>query len=633
MRKSFFLLAGSVVALIALVLLAWLPGRAVSTSPTPGVGAADGAKASAVELAAPGGRERERASVSEPATTTAHVPDAIVPVAGDGASTKTSFSGVLRVRIVRTDGGSELPPSVDVRAASRIGVVYDALREGDSTDFVVRDLKPGSYVVLAQALGLRTAWCRVEVAPGPGETLASVPMTPSRVVHVRWRTTSGDPIAGAFAGTTVPFDVTLDPQSRSRRAVLDSVDGWGSPNSAFAGTVVTRMKLAVTATREVPPESGPVPEASSMASRTRLVLATTTPDGRRESTEQRTFESVWRSPAAAGRATAPDTFGFLQIDEPGPVVITAWCDDVRIDTAVVDGLGDEVEFVTSSDVLYLLAPRTPTLLEVVDAATGSPVREARVLVPDRGWSRTDERGRAAIFVRGASAEAEVEAFGYRTGTVTLPGISKATDAPVVVRLTAQDAPAAPDALVHVSFQIESPPGWRPSPEDFELVDLATFDETVPFLDNDARRKSSRVGPTSRGAARELSADPYVITFAREARGRFALVCRHAMIDVETVRVKPEDFSPDERRVTGVLHVGVPSFVGVRLREPPPPGTLVVIETADGLPVRTLEVNDLGVVQTRLGARPHRLHVIERGRKSPSMPFTVDSDPYFLDVDP
>ena len=61
--------------------------------------------------------------------------------------------------------------------------------------------------------------------------------------------------------------------------------------------------------------------------------------------------------------------------------------------------------------------------------------------------------------------------------------------------------------------------------------------------------------------------------------------------------------------------------------------LVVIETADGLPVRTLEVNDLGVVQTRLGARPHRLHVIERGRKSRSTPFTVDSDPYFLDVDP
>lgn len=634
MRKTLLLLAIVIVVVALLVLVTWMSSREEPGVPLAPVPVKDEVVRPAADLERPAPSREPRADSRVAAGTDASA-------RASSAAVGTKLECTLRVHVVLPPGVEHLPRDLDVRISSEWGVVHDAHAEGDR-DLTVRGLHAGTYVIVAKAPGWRRVWKRVTVDPPapaatrdtPAETHAEIALQRAHRIRVRWRTPAGRPILEGLAEThvpTAPVDSFEDLQA--------GIDRERDSNAA----VSTRTTLRAIATEGIPPRLGPVPDWQSLTDHPLYAIVQRDADGHTTSSA-----SPWLASRAPVEDPNPplDAFAMLEVDVDGPVHVSVWRDRVRIDTALVASDQDEVVFTTTSEALDV--PVAPVTVRVVDDETGEPLDDATVDEVLSGRSNTNARGIARANV----------ALGRATFTIGAPEHD-----PLVVHRTLEDAAPADlgvarlrrsvgdsdeETLAYVAkFRVRRPDGAPLDGIALELVRLESYDREAGTMETSTvfTRASSRPdGAPDRAPASSvvLNDTPGFVAFAVRKPERFVLRGVDPKLDVEPRLVPPEAFrrsknvNGSDREdasdvIAGDVVVGAPRVACIRFAEPPARGTKIVIETVDGLPVRVLDVDDFGIVSTWLGARDHRLHLIENGEATPSLRFTVDRDPFALEI--
>ena len=634
MRKTLLLLAIVIVVVALLLLVTWMSSREERGVPLAPAPVADDVARPAADLERPADPHGSRAD-SRVAVRTDGSPGA------SSAPVGTKLECTLRVHVVLPPGVDRLPRDLDVRISSELGVVHDAHAEGDR-DLTVRGLRPGAYVIVAKAPGWRRVWKRVTIdppAPGathdtPPETRAEIALQRAHRIHVRWRTPAGRPILEGLADTHVPT-APVD----SFEELQAGIDRTRDSKEATS----RRTALHVVATEGAPPRLGRIPDWKTLAEYSLYAMVQRDADGHTTASA-----SPWLASRAPVEYENPplDAFAALEVDVDGPVHVSVWRDRVRIDTALVASDQDEVVFTTTSEALDV--PVAPVTVRVVDDETGEPLDDATVDESLAGRSEANAQGIARANV----------GLGRATFTIGAPGHD-----PLVVHRTLEDASPVDlgvarlrrsvgesdeETLAYVAkFRVRRPDGAPLDGIALELVRFESYDRENGTMETSTvftRATSRPEGAPDRALASSvvLNGASGVVMFAARKPERYVLRGVDPKLDVEPRLVPPEAFrrtrnvNGAEREdasdvIAGEVVVGAPRVACIRFAQPPARGTKIVIETVDGLPVRVLDVDDFGIVSTWLGARDHRLHLIENGEATPSLRFTVDRDPFVLEL--
>jgi hypothetical protein len=144
-----------------------------------------------------------------------------------------------------------------------------------------------------------------------------------------------------------------------------------------------------------------------------------------------------------------------------------------------------------------------------------------------------------------------------------------------------------------------------------LVRLSTYDGTqAPF---DLQRGWSKADG--------------IVTFPRVLRERYVAACTSPRLDSNPVVFDGSTAPEGADSIVGTIVVRPVRQISLVFDDPPRAGTLMMIETPDGLPVRTLEMDEFGIVPLWLGGDEYRVHLVEDGEPTVSVPLEVTSDPF------
>jgi hypothetical protein len=106
------------------------------------------------------------------------------------------------------------------------------------------------------------------------------------------------------------------------------------------------------------------------------------------------------------------------------------------------------------------------------------------------------------------------------------------------------------------------------------------------------------------------------------RGSYVAMCTSPRLDSAPVVFDGASTARGVDTVTATISVRPVRQISFVFDEPPRVGTLMMIETTDGLPVRALEMDEFGIVPVWLGGTDYL---------TVSVPFTVNSDPCILRI--
>lgn len=503
----------------------------------------------------------------------------------------------LRVRIAYASGIDEHAEGIDARAANRTGFVQDLTQVGPDS-YGAYEMIPGPYVISVSASGYQRSVVRGELSPTAPETVIDVVLKPIRVVQVRWRTSTGAPIAEALSRADIEM-------SRARLAVYASI-----------APIV---------------EDGPPPERVALTSITMDYGLARDDDGRRI-VQRRSMNTD--SPVQRAANAPEDTFGSLVINEPGPLWVSAYWAGVLIDAQPLELAQDEIVF--TSRIEDMAVAQGTVSMNVYDAVQETPIAGVVILctesgpknlgitsgfLVDNGFGKpmgeisagelaqevmTDEHGRLELKLRPGWTTLSLKAEGYASTVSRIRVVSGQKLDLGMIGLHREDG--------FVGFNIIDSEGKAVTGVPFELVRLSSYDGTdVPY---DRVTSSSGNG---------------IVSFAHVARERYVLRCSAENMDCTPLIVEARDITSDPARVVAQVTVRTPRWVSFVFDPPLPPGSLLMIETLDGLPARTLETTEFGVVAAWLGGTDYTLHLVEHGRATSSVRFKVDTDPFVLDV--
>lgn len=560
-------------------------------------------------------------------------------LAGGHGSSRAADSGVpatslraLRVHVSFSSGLDEHPNGLDVRISNRTGA-HNNLHQVGVNEFQLGEILPGPYVVAVTAENFKPTIARVDVSSKAKETSLDVVLHPARNVVVRWQTREGKPIQDVL--TQSEFDAE-------------------------------RVRLAVHASLAPILEDGPEPERCALTSIRHDYEVGTDDEGHRfvrsligdgiSPLRPMRNPSFHRALLASGDpALTANLFDVMTLDEPGPLWVSAWCGGVLIDTQPLEAKQSEVVFTTAA--ADLATPPALISLWVIDTTTEMPIEGATVTSEDRlvaltpaeledfaehggrlttgGSPKRDAIERpteAGAPAAGAgSAGARTDAFG-RVVFKTRPGwkklrIAAEGHADSTVRIHARAGAALDLGILELSsdagllkFMVLDAQGLVVSGSSFELVLLSSYDGTArPFTIHQQWSSGS-------------SDQAGLLVFEHVAPAQYVLRCVDVHMDATPLLVEPSAITSDRSRITGVVTVTTEKLVSFVFTPPLPQGTLLMLETTDGLPVSTLETNEFGVVATWLGGTEYSLHLVEAGRATAAIRFTVATDPFVLEID-
>jgi hypothetical protein len=143
-----------------------------------------------------------------------------------------------------------------------------------------------------------------------------------------------------------------------------------------------------------------------------------------------------------------------------------------------------------------------------------------------------------------------------------------------------------------------------------IVRLATYDGTQAPFD----------------LQHEWSKEDGIVTFARVCREKYVAASTAPRLDSVPVLFDGSLAMDNADTIVGTIVLRPVRQISLVFDEPPRIGTLMMIETPDGLPVRTLEMDEFGVVPVWLGGTDYRIHLVEDGSPTASVPLSIDSDP-------
>ncbi|MBL8858158.1 MAG: hypothetical protein JNL28_06635 [Planctomycetes bacterium] len=578
MRKSTILVLVIVLAAVAI----FLAQRAMLTRPAPPPARDASPDHDAALTAAPDdGPSAELNPVATPSRTEAGRQAAADPRVPSVRLHK------LRIHVAYSSGRDERPSSLEVRLSNHTGALYPTRRKGPN-EFELVEALPGPYVVVASALNMRNGIARAVISADTDESETTVTLHPERVVRVRWRGVDGKPISAVLARASIA--------------------------STFAPLVVYATRFPLT------PE-GPSPEQCALASlHTRFGLRTDE-QGQRTTRDESIHSSSTKRPDLA---STPDTLGFLTVDEDGPLWASAFCCGVLV--AEQQFLPGDEEVVFTSTPEDLTIAETRVTLRVVDDVGEVPIAGAKlVVVGERasGSETSDASGNLEVTgIFAGDKHASVEVDGYHSPQLSFRLAPGQTLDLGKLRLHREGA--------QLAFDVKDERGAEATATGFELLQFEQHDGTraLRSLYSASVGRGRQNAPS--GVQSQVPVGPNLV-FRNAAPGRYLLRCTTNAVSCEPRVVEAYEFTRTVERSAPVIVIKPTVLVSFVLDHPISAGTLVMVESRQGLPVRELTVNEFGVVTTSLVRDDYRVHLVEHGRKTGWVAFKVDSDPYVFEI--
>jgi hypothetical protein len=488
-------------------------------------------------------------------------------------------TGSLRIRVAFEHGSDHAPRGLAVRVSNLLGVQRDA-RSESPLEFVAAGLLPGEYVVVAgEDSSITTAVHANVLAPGK-ESSVGIVLQPVRMVSVRVESADRRPLAeSAEESLFSRFQVNLT--IRASREPFKRDD----PPDAFAtlaGIDSWFTLEVVNGTRRFVPSSA----------RDHIVVSK---------------GSMPPSQGSVGVLSVPSTARFF---------VSAWLSGELFETQPVEKGQSEVVFTVPEKALEP-AP-LPVTYCLVDDETDEPIR-APIITSDSGAP-----------MRTATVDPDHPGCGVMQ---IAPGWS-----------TLQFQPSDPDGRaderfcpcrvrVHVSanqhldlgqvrcsrarsvrFRVLDDHGSPVEGAEFELVRLSAYDGSE-------KPEVVRVWSNKKGE----------LEFVQLARERYVVRCSTPRLDAAPRVVDGERLAPGDDRIFGDIVVTPVRQISLVFDEPPLVGTLIVVESRDGLPIRSVDVDEFGIVPLWLAGTDYRVHLVEDGVVTPDVPFSVDKDPFVLRI--
>jgi hypothetical protein len=498
------------------------------------------------------------------------------------STTDSANAGSLRIRVTFANQPNHKPDELQVRVSDLLGVQRDAHRESP-TDFVVPVLALGEYVVLAEERWAIPAAVHAKVTERGREALVEIALAAKTSLSVHWKSTDGTPIVDAIAAHLE------DDLHRS---------------------------LVVYASRAPIAESGPLPASLAIASRSQEFDVGFDSTGERHVLQgYGDLAKVEGRPSGRGN----DFFGSLDVPAEPPFFVSAWSCGALIETQSVAVGQRAVVFTTT---LEQVKPSTvPVKFCVVDDDTGQPRRDVYV------WTRGDSKERELNEDEVLSGWHELD---VEQGQVTLhidwrnesdSGTDLPGFAPITRELRLSKGHPLDLGLIGVSrarkatYRVVNESGKPVEGAEFALVNLSSYD-----------------GSAEHGELRRVWSNPEgLLEFTGLTHERYAITCSSPRIDATPFVIDGSRIAPGDERIIRDIVVRPVRQISLVFDDPPRVGTLMMIETPDGLPVRTFEMDEFGIVPLWLGGTDYRVHLIEDGVPTASVPFRVTSDPCVLRI--
>jgi hypothetical protein len=314
--------------------------------------------------------------------------------------------------------------------------------------------------------------------------------------------------------------------------------------------------------------------------------------------------------SAPQRKPEDDDFGLLEVPAHPPFEVGAWIGGVLLDTQTVTEGQREVVFTTNLSILG--QTRVPVSACFVDDVTGAPVEHVRMSASQAGGIETKtesncgklevDPGWSVIqFDIDFAYSPETERTQYAPMALQIHGIAGRPIDLGTVRL----APARAARL-----RVVDAAGVPVKENEITVVRRASYDGSqAPF---DLQRAWTKADG--------------IVTFSRVAREQYVAMSTAPRLDSTPIVFDGGAVPDGTDSIVGTIVVRPVRQISLVFDDPPLIGTLMMIETPDGLPVRTLEMDEFGVVPLWLGGTDYRIHLVEDGSVTASVPLKIDSDP-------
>lgn len=594
MRKFVFVL---VVVALLLAVLAWrissVRSSALEAEPVPTPSALDVRVDSIIDLQEAGSSSATSLANVDAVRTAIEAP---VPTAAMPEITGTNRCA-LRV-IVRFGRSQEfVPDQLDA-------FLFDDLRQPSSFDrlenntFLFSNLATGTYLLNVRERSSTPATTLVKLdVPGEVRTV-EITMAPLRCISVRWRTPDGRPFARAMVGPALEPDGKMLAVSASNRPLQQ--DAMDNASSTFSQVLVFAAPDA-TFDEEFGLMAGSGDGISSPGARFDLAFD----------------------------PSEPDRFCRLYVGAVEELWLSAWNDGVLSGSQHVKP--DQTEVVFTSSLEELRSPGVPVSLCLVDDKTSLPVTHARIdtdgrirdIEPDEhGCCAFDlAPGWAVLYLDGAP---EAWEEGMRMGTDEMSRRSWLSQAPsrlsvLTMRVFARQGEPLDLGVIRMPrarvlrFRVLDPDLHPATDVEINLARWSSYDRTsVPY--ESRRRKTDALG---------------LVVFEMPACETYVVGCVGGHFDSEPLIVDARSVSDDPDTIAGRILLRPLRSVTIAFDPRPSRGTIGVVETPEGLPVWTEQIDETGLVSFPSGGDSYMLHLVEGGKIGRDVPFTVDSNPFLF----
>ncbi len=518
----------------------------------------------------------QRASTPIDATTEAHGdPRGRESAVGGSATSANAVVGAssLRIRVSFAQRPDHEPKGLELRVSDLLGVQRDAHRESP-LEFLVRGLAPGDFVVAASESTSIGKTARAHVEKDRAETILDIELQPITSLAIHWKTPEGIDITSALFSLPTGRD---DPA------------------------------LIVRASAEPLDPSGPRPEQLELASVKRELHIAHDAETVQRRREAQSAGLPLPRPVQVG---VDESFATLRVPAPPPFEVSAWIDGVMLDSQTARAGQQEVDFVTSLD--KLAQARVPVTCCIVDDVKGAPIPNLRVSVNESNGTALKMKDGCAVF----EIDPGWTLLRFDTYFSREDDVLRERYAPYALEV--HGAPGVPIELGTIRLaparairlRVVDATGKPVNASEITLVRLATYDGTQAPFD----------------LQRAWSNEDGIVTFSRVCREKYVAACTSPRLDSNPIVFDGSLATDGEDTIVGTIVLRPVRQVSLVFDVPPRVGTLMMIETPDGLPVHTLEMDEFGVVPVWLGGSDYRIHLVEGGEVTPSVPLTIDSDP-------
>ncbi len=492
-----------------------------------------------------------------------------------------NLTGSLRIRISFAQDPKHEPRELQLRVSDLLGIQRDAHRES-AFEYLVPGLAPGEYVVSAiEAASIGTTR-RASIEKKKRESLVEIELEPKTSLSIRWRSPEGRGIEAAI------LDAPIEPGERT---------------------------LTVRASSKPIDPDGPRPERLQIATLQEELNLVRDEENQKLMPAPRQTSDLRTEPPLSKHPVDDDLFGSLDVPAHPPFEVSAWIGGVLMEAQTVSEGQREVVFTTKLDALA--GAHATVSCCIVDDFTNAPVAHARISVGQAtGQPDEAEPGCSSIQIDPGWALIQID-----TDTVLPAEGGGLHYAPMLIPVHA----FAGGTLDLGTIRLSPAQSARLRVVDNEGKPVQQAEITIV-------RQDSYDGTRAPDDLRRVWSDQSgIATVTRVSRGRYVAMCTSPRLDSPPTVFDGASIASGANGIAAEIVVRPVRQVSLVFDEPPRVGTLMLIETPEGLPVRTLEMDEFGIVPLWLGGTEYRAHLVEDGEPTVSVPFTVNSDPCILRI--